>query len=236
MSEGSRTSVADEKGRRLDAATGIVAVVFWLAGFLLPGAPPKVDDTTHQITSFFVDKRSELLAGDFLIALGCVAFLWWLGSLRSYLRSAEGGEGRLSAAAFGGGIAGVALLTAGVCVLSAAVFKVAGLGDLVVNRALFDTSGFLITAAGVGFAITLAAASCSAARSGALPPWLYWLGSVAAAIQLLTLIGLFAESGFFAGGGPVAFIGFFIAAIWIVATSVAIMRRGGVPPVARTAP
>jgi hypothetical protein len=228
--------VADEKGRRPDAATGIAAVIFWVVGFLLPGAPPKVDDSTQQITSFFIDKRGELLAGDFLIVLGSVAFLWWLGSLRSYLRSAEGGEGRLSAAAFGGGIAGVALLIAGVCVFSAAVFKVASLGDAVLNRALFDTGGFLVIAAGAGFAITLGAASCSAARSGALPPWLFWLGSVAAAAQLLTLIGLFAESGFLAGGGAFAIIAFFIAAIWVVATSVVIMQRNGMPPVARTPP
>jgi hypothetical protein len=228
--------VADERGRRLDAATGIVAVIFWVVGFLLPGAPPKANDSLQQISSFLVDKRSDVLVGDFLIVLGAVAFLWWLGSLRSYLRSAEGGEGRLSAAAFGGGIAGVAILTVGACILSAAVFKVASFGDAPLNRAMADAAGFAFTGAGVGFAVTLGAASCSAARSGALPPWLYWLGSVGAAAQVVSLIALFADSGFFAGGGAFAFIAFFVAAIWIVGTSVAIMRRDGVPPVARTAP
>ena len=236
MNDAGSGSTADEKGRRLDAATGIVAVVFFIAGFVVPGTPPKANDTAQQVTSFFIDKRSDILVAGLLLCIGSIAFLWWLGSLRSYLRSAEGGEGRLSAAAFGGGIAGIAVLVAGVCTLSAAVFEAARLGDLVLNRALFDASGFMFTAAGVGFTVLLGAASCSAARSGALPPWLYWLGSVAAAAQLISLFALRVESGFFAGGGAFAFIAFFVAVVWIVGTSVVMMQRDGVPPVARTTP
>src|SRR6185436_13569355 len=133
------------------------AMVLITVGFLLPGAPPMADDSIRKITNFFVDNRDEILAGNALVALGAALLLWWLGSLRSYLRAGEGGEGRLSAAAFGGGVLGVAL-----------------------TLALFDIGGDLFAIAGVGFAVLLGAASCSAARSGALPPWAYWFGSVAA--------------------------------------------------------
>jgi hypothetical protein len=91
--------VADARGRRWDAATGIGFVVLALVGFVLPGEPPKSEDSSKEIVDFFVDKRDQLLAGSVLLFLALVLFLWFLGSVRSYLRAAEGGEGRLSAAA-----------------------------------------------------------------------------------------------------------------------------------------
>jgi hypothetical protein len=229
-------TVADSKGRRADAATGIVAMVLFAVGFLLPGTPPKADDTVQKITSFFVDNRSDILAGNALVALGAVFLLWWLGSLRSYLRAGEGGEGRLSTAAFGGGILGVTLTIAGAAIFSGTVFKVAELGDPTLNRALFDIGGDLFAIAGVGFTVFLGAASCSAARSGALPPWAYWVGSVAAAAQLVSIAAIFASKGFFAAGGAMAFVAFFSAAVWVIAVSVLMIQRGGVPPVVRTEP
>jgi hypothetical protein len=225
--------MADERGRRADAATGIVAMILFIVGFALPGTPPKADDPPHEITAFFTDHRGAILAGSFIAGLGAVAFLWFLGSLRSYLREAEGGLGRLSAAAFGGGIAAAAVLIASVAALSAGAFEVGGLGDDTVNRAMYDLGTFLGFAAGFGFAVLLGAASCSAARSGALPPWLYWLGSVAAAAQLLSTVGLFAGSGFFAEGGVFVVIAFLIAAVWTVAVSVVMIRYHRPPAVAR---
>ena len=117
--------------------------------------------------------------------------------------------------------------------LSAGAFEVGGLGDDTVNRAMYDLGTFLGFAAGFGFAVLLAAASCSAARSGALPPWLYWLGSVAAAAQVLSTIGLFVDSGFFAEGGFFVVIAFLIAAVWAVAVSVVMMRYHRPPAAAR---
>jgi hypothetical protein len=229
-------TVADSKGRRADAATGIGAMVLIVVGFLLPGAPPTADDSIRKITSFFVDNRDEILAGNALVALGAALFLWWLGSLRSYLRAGEGGEGRLSAAAFGGGLLGVTMTVAGAAFFSGTVFKVAKLGDPILNRVLFDIGGDLFAIAGVGFAVLLGAAACSAARSGALPPWAYWLGSVAAVAQLLSVAAIFASSGFFAAGGAMGFIGFILAVVWVIAVSVLMIQRGGLPPVVRTEP
>ena len=229
-------AVADAKGRRLDAATGVAAMVLFVVGFLLPGTPPTADDSIEKITSFLVDNRGAILAGNALLALAGAFFLWWLGSLRSYLRAGEGGESRLSAAAFGGGLLGVTLTLGGAAVYSGTVFKVAELGNPTLNRALFDAGGDLFAIAGVGFAVLLGAAACSAARSGALPPWAYWLGTVAAAAQLLSVAAIFASKGFFATGGAMAFISFFSAVVWVVAVSLLMMQRGGVPPVVRTEP
>jgi hypothetical protein len=231
--------VADAKGRRFDAATGIGFAVLTLVGFSLPGTPPKADDPTAKISAFFGDHRKEILIGNFLLGLGAVLFLWFLGALRSYLRAGEGGEGRLSAAAFGGGAAGITLLLVGAGLLNAIAFDLIKEGsasdDLV--RAVFDASGAVLALGGMCFAVFFGAASCSGARSGALPPWAYWSGSVVAGIQVVGGLALFATSGFFAAGGALpTFIAPLTALIWVVAVSVLMMRREGVPPLARTAP
>ena len=232
-------TVADAKGRKWDAAAGIGFAVFTLVGFLLPGAPPKADDPTAKITAFFGDHRKELLIGNFLIGLAALMYLWFLGAFRSYLRAAEGGEGRLSAAAFGGGVAGIVLLLVGAGVINGVTLDLAkhGGGSPDVVRAVFDASGAFFAIAGFAFAAFFAAASCSGARSGALPSWAYWTGSVVALIQVLGGISLFATSGAFASGGAfTTFVAPTTGTLWVVAISVLLMRRDGVPPVARSEP
>jgi len=231
-------TVADAKGRRWDAATGIGFSVLAVVALVLPGSPPKADDRILEIATYFTDKRGEILTANLLLGVAAVLFVWFLGSVRSYLRAGEGGEGRLSAAAFGGGIAGIALLLAGLGLLNGVAFKLADgrLPDPAVTRALFDASSAVLTMVGFAFAVFFAAASCSGARSGALPPWAYWSGSVVALLQLLAGLALVAKSGFFATGGAMGFIAPLTGVVWVVAVSVLIMQRDGVPPVARTEP
>jgi hypothetical protein len=231
-------NVADARGRKFDAATGIGFAVLAMVGFGLPGSPPKADDSTTEIANFFADKRDEVLVGNFLIGIAAILFLWWIGSLRSYLRSAEGGEGRLSAASFGGGIAGIVLLLAGAAVLNMFTFHFAEVGEVpALAHGVFDASGAFFAMSVLCFGAFFAAASCSGARSGALPPWAYWSGSVIALLQVLAGVALFAESGFFATGGALpTYIAPLAAFLWVVGVSVLMIRRDGTPPVARTAP
>jgi hypothetical protein len=234
-------TVADARGRRFDAITGVGFAVLALVGLVLPGTPPKADDSLIDLAGYFVDHRDDILVGNLLLGLAAALFLWWLGSVRSYLRAGEGGEGRLSAAAFGSGIAGIALLLAGAGLFNGIVFGLvegelasqAG-GDVI--RAFFDAGSALIALSAFPFAVFFAAASCSAARSGALPAWAYWSGSVIAVLQTLAGLAIVVEKGFFATGGGMTLIAPLAALLWIVAVSVVMARRGGVPPVARTEP
>ena len=234
-------NVADAKGRRFDAATGIGFSILAIVGFALPGTPPNASDSAAKVATFLADHRKDIVVGNFLIGLAAILFLWFAGALRSYLRAGEGGEGRLSAASFGGGVAGIALLLVGAGILNAFAFQLGkGPGGAMspdLARAVFDASGALLAMSAMCFGAFLAAAACSGARSGALPPWAYWIASVVAVMQLVAGLSLFVDSGFLASGGAFpTFVAPLSAFAWIVAVSVLMMRRDGVPPVPRTAP
>lgn len=229
-------SPADARGRRLDAATGVFAALVYIVAFVMPGSPPSPSDAIDEITTWLLDHRSTLLVADMLIGLASAVLLWWLGSLRSYLRSGEGGEGRLSAAAFLGGGVGAALVLAGAAVQAGLLLNLGQLTDGGIVRVFFDSYNALFTVAGAGFAVLVAGAACSGARSGALPPGLYWSGSVVAGLQIASCAALYAKDGFFAAGGPLAVIAFLALAFWAIVVSVVIIRRNGVPPVPRAVP
>src|SRR5207248_10351329 len=129
----------DDRGRRLDAGTGVLAGVLYLTAFAIPGKPPSPDDPIQKIGGYLASHHDRVLTSDFLIALASAVFIWFLGSLRSYLRAGEGGEGRLSAAAFLGGGVAAALVTAGAAAQAGLELHAATLGDSAVIRAGFDT-------------------------------------------------------------------------------------------------
>ena len=216
---------ADERGRRLDAATGIAAVAIYLVAVVLPGVPPGAGDTADEIARFFTEKRDELLIGNFLVGLSAAFLLWWLGSLRYWLRRGEGGEGRLSAAAFLAGGVAVALTLAGGAIEAGLAFKVGGQGDQALVRALFDIRSAFFAFASFGLAAMIAAASCSGARSGKLPRPVYWGGSVIAGLNAAAACALFAETGAFATGGIVSIVALFATLGWVVAVAVLMIRR-----------
>jgi hypothetical protein len=83
----------DDTPRRWEAATGIAFVVLVLGGLIVQGKPPKADDSIDEIRSFF-SHRGAILAGDYLIGMGWAFFLWFLGSVRFYLRAGAGGDDR----------------------------------------------------------------------------------------------------------------------------------------------
>jgi hypothetical protein len=211
--------------RRWDAATGIIAAVLLVVSLALPGAPPKADDSLSQISSFFSDQRDQIVGGDFLLGLGIAFFIWFLAALRSRLRAAEGGESGLSTAALAGALVGIALLMAGVAVVNALAFRATGGADPNVVRLLFDLSNSLFAMVSFPMAVFAAAASISAARTGALPTWLAWVGLLVAVLQLLGGLSLIATHGFFQAGGAFGFIGPLSLLVWIVLLSVVLMRR-----------
>ncbi|HUV11575.1 MAG TPA: hypothetical protein VMX12_11400 [Acidimicrobiia bacterium] len=80
----------DKKFEKWGLLAGIEFVVLILVGGLIGGTPPKVTDSTAEITKYFTDHPDALKVANFLGGLSILAFLWFLGSLFQRLRAAEG--------------------------------------------------------------------------------------------------------------------------------------------------
>jgi hypothetical protein len=198
----------------------------------LPGSPPKADDSLREIVSFFVDNRGKILAGDFFVGLAALFLLVFAGGVRRHLRAASREDDGLAETSFGGAVAGVALLLAGVAVFNGIAFKAAGLGEPI--RDDFDIVNSLFAVGGFPFALFFGAAAWAGARSRAFPGWVNLLGGLAALVQLLSAITLFAESGFFAGGGAIGFVAPSVGTIWTLCVSVLLFRGTGAPAPGRS--
>src|SRR4051794_8914627 len=103
----------DAFNRRLTASAGVLLTIFLFVGFLLPGAPPKADDSVKEIVDFLTDKRGSILAGTIFISLGSTFLLVFAGGLRRHLRAAARANDGLADTAFGGAVGGVILLLVG---------------------------------------------------------------------------------------------------------------------------
>ncbi len=104
----------DVRWERWAAATGIVALALIVLEFVIVPTWPRADAPPSAIIDFFVEHRTAVLLGEYVGGIGgVVLLLWFLGSLRSFLKQAEGTPGRLSSVAFGGGLVAVAVGSAG---------------------------------------------------------------------------------------------------------------------------
>ncbi|MEK6277611.1 MAG: hypothetical protein AABM29_06330 [Actinomycetota bacterium] len=220
----------DEQQReRLGAATGILAVVALVAGFIFgPDKPPGFDDTAQQVSTYVHDNRDEIQFVTASTVLAGVFLLWFLGSLARALRLAEGqGPGRLAAVAFAGGIFTVTLANAGQAAQWAASYHTEL--DPSVIQGLWDIGigAFLLT--GIGIATFVGASSLVALRTGALPSPLAGFGAALGAYTIVVAaVGSFKETGAFSpSDGALGFFVFFGFLAWVLLTSIVLVRRVG---------
>ena len=87
------------------AAGGVIFVIFLIVGFLIVfPKPPETDAPASEWARFFTDHQGAVRAGLTIVSVGMLFYIWFLGSLRSALASAEGGTGRLASVAYGAGL------------------------------------------------------------------------------------------------------------------------------------
>jgi hypothetical protein len=178
---------------RLAPLTGVAVLVLGLAGLIVlegPADRPEIDAAPSAFLSYFGD-RDTVILGSFLLMLSAAFFIWFAGALRAALRQGEGEAGRLSAIAFGGGVA--------TAILFAALPSVSILGALdadqlspVDAKTIFLVGDAFIYAATVTAAVLLAATGLTALRAATLPRWLAW---VSLALALWLLIPPFGSAG-----------------------------------------
>jgi Domain of unknown function (DUF4386) len=172
---------------RFAPLTGVVFLALVIPAFVLGGEPPDADEKLGEVLDFWTSNDDELIIGALLAALAAFFLLWFVGSLRSALRDAEGGSGRVSAIAFAGGV----VLAAGVALAASIQFAAADTaGDVepAVTQTLsvLNSDAFFLVA--VGMLTLLIAAGIVTVRTGVFPRWLGW-GAIVAGILAVTRRG-----------------------------------------------
>ena len=193
---------------RFAPLTGVVFVVFLIPVFLLGGEPPDADEKLPKVLDFWKDNDTELMIGAGLAAISAVFLLWFVSTLRSALRTAEGGTGRLSAVVYGAGVVLVSWIALGASIQFAAADTAGDVAPEVTQTlSVLNSDAFFGFA--VGVAALLIASGGLAIRTGFLPRWLGWL-SVVVGIVALT---------------PVGFASFLLWVVWTLVVSVILFRR-----------
>ena len=208
----SNTNGTAVKRERLAAGAGLIFVVLFIGALSDPVVDPIGDDASlvaRQLLDNRVQGRVAVYAG----GLAALALVWFVGSLRSTLRRAEGGTGRLSAVAFAGGV------LAGGTILASSAFSWAALefadygNDPAGARLAAAFAEYLFYSANFGTALLVGATFVVALRHGAIPLWLAWVGAVGGALSLV----------FF---WPFIVLGGMVFLFWVAALSIVLIRRG----------
>jgi hypothetical protein len=192
--------------------TGILFVVLAIVAFAVGGNTPDVNDSARDVVSFYVDNDSEQVIAAVLLALGCVALIFFLGSLRLVLRAAAGDQGGLSTVTLLGGL-GIAV---GVSIFAGIGFT---LGDAAndlpasATLALNALNSDLFFPVAVGAATFNLGLGLAVLRHGGLPRLLGWLALV---------VGI-------AGLTPAGFFAFLATGIVIVWASVGLTMQAAAP-------
>jgi hypothetical protein len=204
------------KWERFAPLAGALAVPFWLAGVILISTKAKGSEGPKILASYQHHSDGILLAG-FLWSLGVLLFIWFLASLRSHYLAAEGGTGRITSIAWGGG-----LIASTIALLIPTADEVGAL-----NKDKFDASGAAVlhhfsdaffVAAEYTLPILFFSSAIMALRYAALPKWLGWLSALIGIVLLI---------------GPIGWAAFIFATpIWTLIVSIWLWRRTEQPSTA----
>ncbi|HYJ70676.1 MAG TPA: hypothetical protein VEX15_23730 [Nocardioidaceae bacterium] len=189
--------------------TGIGFVALAIAVISLEGEEPADNANPADIVSSWLDRADTALLSVFLATGAAVCLLAFGATLRSALRSRESGEASSSTVAFAGTIiAAVGLLFSATVSFAASESAEQGHTDPTVALDALASEGWIpITG---GFAAMFLATGIGAIRSGGLPSLLGWSALVLGAAFVT----------------PAGLVAFFLTPLWIIATSVVLVRAG----------
>lgn len=201
---------------------GVVSVACSLVGVMFVLDQPQTKDSDAKITAYFADHshRVQGAVGCFVFLAGTLFLLAFLGTLRERLLAAEGEPGRLTALAFGAGIASLPLWAISMLLANAVSFTASESSSFVVEpnifRLLSVISYFTWVAALFVGSVLVWATSAVALRTQVLPRWYAVFGIVVGIVQLFGLL----------------FFPFVAWWLWIVVTAVLLVARRAVAPAA----
>jgi hypothetical protein len=230
------TAPAPEVSRRrrdqLAAATGIVFVALQLPIVAILSGAPAIDDPPAVIRDYLVDDSGRILLAFTLVTVAAFFFIWFLGSVHTLLRNAEGADGRLSMVAVGAGLVTIALnVTAGVPAVALAWNDTAAAADPGLLQAVWTFNTLALVPIGATAAAFSLAVAVVILRTRALPTWLGGLGIVSTILGVASVFYIVAD-GDNTALGIVNLAGFLVGMLFILLLSIlTVMRLAKTGPV-----
>jgi hypothetical protein len=216
----------ETRWERWGAASGFGAILTGAAAMIFERGALSASDPVAKIVAYYTDNHDALRAQALLFVLGAGLFIWFAGSLRTYMARAEDGSARLSTVAFGAAIAST------VVTLVALAFQV-GLASAAGDAgqpALVGTMDAAFVIANLPLAVMLLAIAVITSRTAVFPAWLGWLSIVAALTQLVPVLGIALDGGPLAADSWLsAYLPYPIYALWLACAAIVTVARLGVP-------
>ena len=212
----------ETRSERWGAGSGLAALVVGAVGGALERGWPTASDPS-AVATFIAIHRTAILAQSMAFVLSAGFYLWFFGSLRSFLIRREGGTGRLSTVAFGAGFVWAGLqMAAQAFQVGVAIAPAEGL-----EPTLLWTMAAMFSIANMPLAVVLFATAVVTFRTHAFQVWLGCLSVVAALAQMLLFAGTVVRSGPFAPNGWLTYALYPVIAVWLLPTTLVMIKQAG---------
>jgi len=166
-----------------------------------------------DIQAHLLDNDTAVTIAGYLGMLAAALLFWFASSLRSTLRAAEGGDGRVSNIAFGGAVGAAVLFVAAYSVMIAAGARAGSDSGISADSAAI-TYDVYATLVGGGVALALGVAigafAVVAFRTRVMPRWAAWASAIIAVGAI----------------SPASYVFLGLAAAWVVYVSVTLYMAG----------
>jgi hypothetical protein len=179
---------------------GITLVLFFIAGYFVYGAPPKIGASADALTAFYDGNRFRIFIAVFLFGNALLNLLWFAATITSTLREAgEGGWG--TAATTSSAVVGGAVLML-MTVFAALQYSIGGTASSTVTSSLNELLWIGIVMSSFPRAMLVMAGSFGLWRAGLISNPLFGAGVAAVVLVLLgattwTATGIWAPDGLY---------------------------------------
>jgi hypothetical protein len=213
---------------RLGAGLGIVFVALQVGLGAVLGGAPALDAPAAEIQRYLVDDGVNVLLAATMGTLSAFFFLLFLGTMRTFLRTAEGAPGSLSTVAFGAGLVTITLATtAGLPTVALAWDDTAALADAGLVQAAWNLNTLALVPIGSSAGALCLSAAVIILRTRVTPAWVGWIGVLAGIVSVIATFFLVADDPDSPLGTPANLGGFLLAMLFILLLSIFMTIRLG---------
>jgi hypothetical protein len=213
---------------RLTAGTGIAFVALQLGLGTLLGGAPALDAHGAEIQSYLVDDGGNILLAAVLGALSAFFFIVFLGTIRTFLGSAEGSPESLSTVAFGAGLVTITLATTAVLPTVALAWNdTAAIADPGLVQAVWNLNTLALVPIGSSAGAFCLAAALIILRTRVMPVWVGWIGILAGVVSVIATFFLVTDDPGSPLGTPANLGGYLLAILFILLLSTFMTIRLG---------